>query len=185
METFITINKRASLRKRLSSREVEQEKINKILEAVRVSPSGRNKQPWRLIVIKDKKTIETLVTKSFSEANIPAKEAPVIIIMCANPSDALVTHGRDYYLFDCGMAMENLLLAATDLGLATNAMTGLDEEELKKILGIPDEVRFVAATPLSYPAGDSYDEAAQEKLGERTRMSLQEMVYSNSWGKPF
>lgn len=185
METFDAIKKRASLKKRLSSREVEQGKILKVLEATRVAPSGRNKQPWRLIVVNDKKTIETLTSRAFSEANAMVKEAPVIVVMCANPGDALVTHGRDYYLFDCGLAVENMLLAATDLGLATNAMTGVDEDELKKILGIPNEVRFVVATPLAYPAGDSYDKAAQEKLGERTRLSLQEMVYSNAWGKSF
>ena len=59
----------------------------------------------------------------------------------------------------------------------------LNEDELKKILGIPEEVRFVVATPVAYPAMDSYDEAAKEKLDQRTRKDLQELVYLNAWGK--
>lgn len=185
METLEAISKRASLKTRLSKRQVEQDKIVKILDAARLAPSGRNRQPWRFIVVKDKETIETLVSRAFNEANLVVREAPVIIITCANPSDALVTHGREYYLFDAGLAVQNMLLAATDLGLVTHPMTGLNEDELKKVLGIPDEVRFVVATPLAYPVEGSYEEAAQERLSQRTRKDRQELVYSNAWGKPF
>jgi len=78
-----------------------------------------------------------------------------------------------------------MLLAATDLGLVTHPMTAVNEDELRRVLHIPDEVRFVAATPLSYPSGGSYDEAAREKLDQRTRKSLKEVAYSEVWGKPF
>ena len=116
--------------------------------------------------------------------NLMVREAPVIIIACANPSDDYVIGGREYYLFDVAMAVENMLLAATDLGLVTHPMAGVNEDELKRILGIPPEVRFVIATPVAYPAGGSYEEAAQEKLSQRTRKDLKEMVYVNDWGTP-
>jgi len=183
METLDTINKRASLKTRLSPRHVEQEKIEKILDAARLAPSARNSQSWRFIVVKDKETIETLVSKAFSERNAVVSEAPVIIIACANPSDDLTIGGREYYLFNVALAVENMLLAATDLGLVTHPMTGVDEDELKKALRIPDEVRFVVATPLSYPAEGSYEEAAQERLSQRTRKDLRELVYWNAWGR--
>ena len=183
METLETINKRASLKTCLSPRDVEQEKIEKILDAARLAPSARNSQPWRFIVVKDKKTIETLVSRAFSERNAVVSEAPVIIIACANPGDDAIIGGREYYLFDVALAVENMLLAATDLGLVTHPMTGVDEDELKKVLGVPDEVRFVVATPLSYPADGSYEEAAQERLSQRTRKDLRELVYWNAWGR--
>ena len=53
------------------------------------------------------------------------------------------------------------------------------------LLGIPDEVKFVIATPLAYPAQGSYDRAARERLGQRTRKDRQEVAFSNQWGKPF
>jgi len=185
METLETIGKRASLKSRLSAREVEQEKITKILDAARFAPSARNRQPWRFIVVRGKENVETVVTKAFFEFNQVVKEAPVLIIACANPSDDDIHEGREYYLFDVGLAVENMLLAATDLGLVTHPMTAVNEDELRRVLHIPDEVRFVVATPLAYPIGGSYDEAARERLGQRTRKSLEEVAYSNVWGKPF
>jgi len=63
-------------------------------------------------------------------------------------------------------------------------MASLDEGKLKKMLGVPDEMEFVIATPLGYPVEGSYEEAAQERLSQRTRKGLKELVYMNTWGKP-
>jgi nitroreductase len=184
-ETLETIVKRASLKPCVSAREVEQEKITQILDAARFAPSARNSQPWRFIVVIGKQNVENLVTKAFFAFNQVVKEAPVLIIACANPSDDDIHEGREYYLFDVGLAVENILLAATALGLITHPMTAVNENELRRILHMPDEVRFVVATPLAYPGAGSYEEAAREKLSQRTRKSLKEVAYLNMWGKPF
>jgi len=183
METLEAIGKRASLKTHISPRDIEPEKIARVLDSALLAPSARNMQPWRFIVVRGRDAVETLVSRAFGEGNSPAKEAPVIIVACANPADDVTRDGKEYYLFDLGLAMENLLLAATDLGLVTHPMSGIDEGELKKVLGIPPEVRFVAATPLAYPTAGSYDEAAQEKLSQRTRKGLKELVYIGSWGE--
>ena len=185
METLQTISKRASLKTCLSGRDVEQEKIEKVLEAAKLAPSALNKQPWRFIVVKGKENVEAVVNRAFREANQVVREAPVIVIACANPSDDVVIGGKEYYLFNVALAVENMLLAATDLGLVTHPMVGVNEDELKAALGIPDEVRFVVATPLAYPAQGSYDEAARERLSQRTRKDLKEVAYLDKWGKPF
>jgi len=185
METLEVIYKRASLKLQLSRREIEQDKIDKILDAARMAPSARNQQPWRFVVVRDRKLIETLVDRAFSEVNRVAKEAPVIISVCANPNDDSVIGGKEYYMFDLGLTVENMVLAATDMGLATHIMAGIDEDELKKVLGIPAEVRSVVSVVVSYPAKDSYDESAKDKLGQRTRKSIDEITYSNKWGTPF
>lgn len=184
METLEVINKRASLKTRLSTRDVEQDKIVKILEAARLAPSSRNMQPWRFIVVRGKEAVENLVSRAFIEVNVIVREAPVVIVVCANPSDDFVIDGKEYYLFDVALAVENMLLAATDLGLVSHPMAGVNEDELKRVLGIPPEVRFVISTPLAYPAGGSYEEAAQERLKQRTRKDLKELVYANTWGMP-
>ena len=185
METLEAINKRTSLKTHLSTRDVEQDKIIKILDAARLAPSARNMQPWHFIVIKGKENVQNVVTKAFGEVNHVVKEAPVLIIACGNPSDDIIADGKEYYLFDMGLATENMLLAATDLGLVTHPMANVREDDLKRILGIPPEVRFVIATPLAYPAEGSYEEAAQERLSQRTRKNLKEMAYADAWGKPF
>ncbi len=184
MQTLEAINKRASVKAHLSESDVEQHIIDRILDAARLAPSSRNRQPWRFIVVKGREAVETLVSMAFNETNQVVKKAPVIIIACAHPDD-IVQYGTEYYLFDIGMAVQNLLLAATDLGLVTHPMRGVNKDELKKILGIPPEAEFVIATPLAYPAEGSYEEAVKERLSQRTRKDLQELVYLNAWGRPF
>ncbi|MFC1909009.1 nitroreductase family protein [Chloroflexota bacterium] len=183
MEMFEAINKRASLKGHISGRDIEEEKITKILEAARMAPSARNSQPWRFIVVRDKEIIKTLADRVFGESSATVVDAPVIIVACANPEDDIVRDGKEYYLFDVGLAVENMLLAATDLGLVTHAHTGVNAEELTDILGIPPEVKFVVTTPLAYPTEASYEEAAQDRLAERTRKDLKELVYTDGWGK--
>ena len=185
METLEAINKRASLKTRLSARDIKQDIIAKVLDAARLAPSARNNQPWRFIVVRGKEAVENLVNKAFNETNKVVKEAPVIIIVCANPNDDIIYGEKEYYLLAVGMAVENMLLVATDLGLVTHPMTGVNEDELKRILGIPHEVRFVIATPLAYPTEGSYEKAAQERLSQRTRKDLKEFVYSDVWGRQF
>jgi nitroreductase len=131
METLEAINKRASLKEHLSTRDIEQEKIISILKAARLAPSARNNQPWRFIVIKGKENVKNVVTRAFGEGNQVVKEAPVLIIVCANPRDDVIAEEKEYYLFDLGLAVENMLLAATELGLVTHPMAHVFEDELK------------------------------------------------------
>jgi nitroreductase len=182
METLDTIRKRCSLKAHISPREIEAEKLNLILEAGRLAPSARNNQPWQFIVVKDRKILDEIVP-AFSESNRVIINAPVILVVCARAIDDVVRDGKEYYLFDAGLAVENMVLAATDLGLVTHLMTAFDEAQVKQILHIPEDVRTVVATPLAYPSESSYDEAAQERLSMRMRKDLKEMVHINLWSE--
>jgi nitroreductase len=182
METLETIRKRCSLKTHIAKREIEPEKINAILEAGRLGASARNYQPWRFIVVQERQTVEELI-QAFSESNRVIKDAPVILLVCARPTDDVTKNGMEYFLFDVGLAVGNMALAATDLGLVTHLMTAFDEAEVKKVLHIPEDVRVVVATPLAYPLEGSYDEAAKERLSMRTRKCLEELVYYNRWSE--
>jgi len=180
MQTLETIRKRCSLKAHISKRGIETEKINLILEAGRLAPSARNYQPWRFIVVQDRKVVERLV-KAFSESNQVILDAPLILLICARAGDDVIKNGIEYYLFDVGLAVENIVLAATELGIVTHLMTAFDEEQVKQILHIPEDVRAVVATPLAYPLDASYDEAASERLSARTRKDIKELVHLNHW----
>jgi nitroreductase len=182
METFEVIRKRCSLKAHISKREIEDEKINLILEAGSLAASARNNQPWRFIVVQDKQRIEQLVS-AFSESNQVIRDAPIILIICGRAVDDVVREGREYYLFDIGLAVGNMLMAATDLGLVTHLMSAFDEAQVKDILGIPEDVRAVVATPLAYPLEESYDDAAKERLSIRTRKDLKDLVYRDHWSE--
>ncbi len=182
MNTMDTIRKRCSLKMHISGREIELEKINTILEAGQLAPSARNYQPWRFIVVQDRKVVEKLV-KAFSESNQVIVAAPVILVICARAGDDVIKNGLEYYLFDLGLAVENMVLAATELGIVTHLMTAFDEAMVKQILHIPEDVRAVVATPLAYPIEESYLEAAQERLSKRTRTDLKDLVHTNHWSE--
>ena len=182
METFEAIHKRCSLKMHLSGRPIEEEKIQAVLKAGQLAPSARNTQPWRFILVRDRETIETL-TQAVPEANQVISQAPAIIVACARPGDDVMHDGKEYYLFDLGLAVENMLLAATDLGLVTHLMAAFDEAKIKKILHIPDEVRVVIVTPLAYPLEDSYAEASAERLSKRSRKDLNDLVYPDRWSE--
>ncbi|MBI2934418.1 MAG: nitroreductase family protein [Chloroflexi bacterium] len=184
MEAISVIQRRASLKSCLSDGKIDHGDLIQVLEAARAAPSGRNNQPTRFVVVTDREKINRLAREAFSEGNAMVGQAAALIFVCANPNDSMTRDGQSYYLYDAGLATENLLLAATDLGLATHIMTGFKEVETRRILGIPDEVRIVAATPLACPAQGSYAEASRGRLAGRTRKSLQEIAFVDSWGSP-
>ena len=140
------VTSRVSVREYLN-KEVEEEKLTKVFEAARLAPSWANKQGCRYVVIKDKETISALASGFTSWL----KEAPVVLVACIDPKDSGSHNGMDYYLVDVGISMQQLILAATNLGLGTCWIGGFEEEKVKNLLGIPDHVRVVAMTPLGYP----------------------------------
>ena len=184
METLEAIRKRCSLKAHLSGRAIEQEKINTVLDAACLAPSARNLQPWRFVVVIGRDAVEDLVQAAFSGPGAVVAQAPVLIVVCARPEDDVEIDGKPYYLFDVGLAVGNMLLAATDLGLVTHPMASFDEIQVKRTLQIPDDHRVVIVTPLAYPLEDSYDQAAEERISQRTRKDLSELAYVNRWGEP-
>ena len=184
MDTLTTIQKRCSLKDHLSSREIPAGTITTIIEAAILAPSARNNQPWRFVVVQGQEAVENLVDHAFLGTNTIARQAPVIIVVCARAEDDVIVDGKEYYLFDLGLTVENMLLAATELGLVTHLILRFDEGMVKKILNIPDEIRVVITTPLAYPNDGSYDEAARDRLSQRTRKSIAEVVYDQQWTEP-
>ncbi len=183
METLEAIQKRCSLKSQISPREIEPEVVHAVLDAARYAASSRNHQPWRFVVVQGQPAVQALVDTAVSGTNAVIRDAPVVIAVCARPQDDSISNGREYYLFDTGMAVANLLLAATDFGLVTHPMAGFDEEAVKRHLNIPEDVRVIMITPLAYPATGSYDEAARDRLAQRTRKAFGEVVFFNRWGE--
>jgi nitroreductase len=129
METLKAIGLRTSLKTRISAKDIEPEKVRQVLNAGRLAPSAHNGQPWCFVVVNDRETVRKLVDNTFNqEVNRAARNAPVIIVVVANPDEGRVIHNREYYSFDIGLAVENMLLAATDLGLVTHLMSNVKSE---------------------------------------------------------
>jgi nitroreductase len=186
MEFFEVISKRKSYRN-FSSQPVEQEKILKVLEAARLAPSWQNRQCWRFIVVQNKDKINKIGRLNPFTLNINffLRKVPVIIVACANPKDSGERDGKDYYLVDTAIAMQHLILAATDLGLATCWIGAFDEKMIKHALEIPDEIRVVALTPLGYAAEKQniVDKVSKFVAKGAKRKPLEDIAFFNKWNK--
>lgn len=182
MDFVDLVRARKSVRQ-YSDQVVEDDKVDKILEAARLAPSWVNKQCWRYIVVRNKETIAEIATKGTGIYNSWLKKAPVVIVACANPKDSGSRNGIDYYLIDVGISMEHIMLQAADLGLGSCWIGGFDEKEIKRILGIPENLKVVALTPIGYPANDPgmMSKVTKFFIGSAKRKPLEEIVHKEKW----
>ena len=148
MDVFTAISQRSSVRA-YKATDVEEDKLKKILEAGRLSPSASNRQEWKFIVVRDKETKKKLAKAAFGQTFIG--EAPVVIVACGTESKTIMACGQPAYTVDVSIACAFMILQAYELGLGTCWIGAFKEDEVKKILKIPEEVRVVAMTPLGYP----------------------------------
>jgi nitroreductase len=164
------LKKRRSIRK-YQAKVVEEETIMQVLEAARLGPSAANRQPCHFIVITKSEVRESLKTAYAAEWFI---QAPVIIVGCVNAKEAWRRRdGEDFSKVDFAIAMQNLVLCATELGLGTCWIANFDENVVKKVLSIPKEIRVVAMTPLGYPD--------EKKEPVTDRKILDEFVHREKW----
>ena len=151
---------------------VEDEKLEKVLEAARLAPTASNRQPFRLIVIHTNGREEEL-RRIYSPSWFV--EAPIVICICGIPSQSWVRRDRkDYRDVDVAIAMDHLILAATDLGLGTCWVGAFNTEEARRILRLPDDVEPIAFTPLGYPDD-------QPSPRHKIRKSIHELVSKEHW----
>jgi nitroreductase len=180
MEFESVIKSRESIRD-YSDKKVEDDKIKYVLECARFAPSWTNKQCWQFIVVKDKKTINDLSKTSI--INRWLKNVPVIIVACGNPKKSGFRNGIKYFIVDVSIALEHIVLAATDIGLGTCWIGGFNEKKVKKILEIPENIKVVALTPLGYPADRKYifGKLAKVVTQSKKRKNLDEITHDNLW----
>ncbi len=164
MDVSIAINQRCSVRA-YKGTDVEEDKLKKVLEAGRLSPSASNRQDWKFIVVKSKETKKKLAKAAFRQSFIG--EAPVVIVACGTDSKAVMACGQPTHTVDVSIACSFMILQAQELGLGTCWIGAFNEGETKKILNIPGDVRVVAVIPLGYP---------NQTPSQKFRKSLNEIV---------
>lgn len=147
MEVFEAIEKRKSIRK-YQSTEIEDEKLNKILESARIAPSAANRQEWKFIVVKNQETRDKLAEAANGQKFVG--QAPVIIVACSTESERIMPCGQYAYTVDLSIAVSFMILEATELGLGTCWLGAYSEDYVKEILEIPEEIRVVAMFTLGY-----------------------------------
>ena len=142
------MKKRFSVR-RFKDKEVEQEKIDKLIEAARIAPSAKNVQPWHFVIIKDKEKREKLTNICKGQKFV--SQAPISIAVCANHRDYTMTSGENASSVDATIAAEHIALEAVELGLGTCWLGAFYADQLAELIELPDDYKVVTLLPIGYP----------------------------------
>jgi nitroreductase len=158
-ELMKAIQERRSVRN-YEDKDVPEELLNQVLEAVKWAPSWANTQCWEVVVVRDPAVKEKLQA-TLAKGNPAAKaivNAPVVLAMCGKLQSSgyykneVTTKFGDWFLFDLGIATQNLCLAAHDAGLGTVIVGLLDHDKAAEVLGVPQGYELVVLVPLGYPS---------------------------------
>ena len=156
-----------------STKMVEKEKIDRILEAARLSPTAANKQPQRLYVLKSKEALQKAQSASFSSLY----GAPVVILLCYD-LDSVWHNQRETLLpdynsgeQDCGIVATQMMYAAEEQGVHTIWIRGFDAGALQRVFELPANMIPAMMLPIGYPSANS---APSPKHFERK--ALEEIV---------
>ncbi len=169
-------------RRALSEAHVSREEIETMIEAAHLAPSCFNNQSWRFVAIDDPETLSA-VKAAMPRGNYWTGPAPAIIAVYSKPDlDCQLSDKRDYYLFDCGMAVSNLMMQATQMGLIAHPIAGFKPVVVKEILGIPNDHVLITLVVIAQPGDPEKlsEKHREEELGARERKALAEVL---SWNK--
>lgn len=145
--------------------EVPEEKLKKVLNAMRYAPSAENCQPWKFIIVK-MDDIKAKLRPACNNRNFVA-EAPIVIIGCASINDAYPYVGMymSSYPIDLAMALNSAQLVAAEEGLGSCWLWDFHDEKLRDILDIPDDMRVVFVMTLGIPDEDA-EKSSRKHLNE-------------------
>jgi len=164
-----------------ASQPVKEEGIKAIFESARVAPSACNSQTWRFIAVTDRALIQKITQDGMLPVirNAWIATAPLVIVGCAqldilaNRVGSLVT-GIEYYQIDLGIAMEHMVLKATELGLGTCWIGWFNEKKIKEILEIPKTIKVLALLTVGYPKDTDVNLVKKRK-------PVEEIFYRDKW----
>ena len=149
---------------------VEQDKLDRILEAARLAPSARNMQEWRFVVVRDAALRKKLVPACNNQQFVG--QAPVVIVACGDMADHVMRCGQHSAPIDVAIGLEHIALQAVREGLATCWIGSFFADQVRQLLGIPEHIAIVEVLPLGYPA---------DQAGPKKRVSIGEIACYDRW----
>lgn len=175
MKSFLNLVKARQSDRAYLDKPVEPEKINRILEAVRLAPSACNAQPWKIIVVTDtekRRLIADATASKLLSMNHFSKQAPVQLVLIEESANFTSSVGgwatnKHYPHIDLGIVASHICLAATDEGLGSCMIGWCDEKKIRKALDIPNNKRVMLVILIGY---------TEQKQRDKKRKSLDEIV---------
>ena len=170
-----------------SDRIVERDKLQRMFEAARWAASSFNEQPWSFIVATKEKPDEYAALLScLTEKNQRwARRAPVLMISVAKLNFEKNGKPNRHAFHDVGMAVSNLIVQATALGLYVHQMAGFSVETVRETYGVPEGFEPVAAIAVGYPDDPNVlaEQFRQQEVGPRQRKPISSFIFEAKWGE--
>ena len=170
-----------------ADRPVEPAKLLSLWEAARWSASCTNQQPWYFIVAAKEDAAEYARLLSCLRENNQqwASHAPVLMVSAAKLSFDMNGQPNRYAFHDVGLAVANLIVQATALGLFVHQMAGFYPDKVRELYSVPDDFEPVAGIVLGYPGDPATlpEELRQREVAQRVRKPLETFVFQGAWGE--
>ena len=167
MEVFEAARTVLAIRK-YQDKPIPPEAVRRILEAGRLTASASNNQPWHFIVVDDRAVLQQLGQLARSGPYIA--QAPLAIVVAIEKNQFAVSDGS--------RAIQSMILTAWSEGIGSNWVGFVGMDQVKPLLGIPDDLDVVAILPFGYPAQPA-------GRGKKKRKPLSEVTYRGRFGQPF
>lgn len=168
-------------------RPITRAEILRLLEAARWAPSCANEQPWRFVVVSrsDAAAFDRLLACLVEGNRKWAARASLLIVLVAKLTFDRNGAPNKYAQHDVGLALGNLLLQATAMGIAGHPMAGFDAESTRMACHIPDGFDPVSVTALGYPGHpDSLEDPYRAReIASRERLTIGQLAFSGAWGQ--
>ena len=170
-----------------SDRLVEPEKLRSLFEAARWAASSFNEQPWNFIVATKQNPEEHAhLLSCLVEGNQRwARAAPVLMVSVAKLNFDKTGKPNRHAFHDVGLAVQNLIIEATALGLFVHQMAGFSPQKVREIYGVAEGFEPVAAIAIGYglAAGELPEALREFDLGPRRRQPVSSFVFQDRWGE--
>lgn len=164
--------------------EITDDIIKELATAARLSASCFNNQPWRYVFVREPGALERM-HEALSRGNAWATAASMIIAVVSRPDLDCQIKGRDYYLFDTGMATALLILRATELGLVAHPIAGYSPKKAREVLGIPEDMAVVTLVIVGKHAEEIgpllSEEQAKVEVARPKRLKISEFTHMDRY----
>ena len=171
MSVLDVIRNRGSIR-RYKAKLIPEDEMATILEAARLAQSAANRQPWQFVAVTDDAMAKRLSIAANNQGFVG--RAAAVIVCLANPNESAKVGPFEGFLIDIAIAIENMALTAGDLGIGSCWIGAFSEEEVKELLGVPENLRVVSLLTLGYP---------DERPSPKRRKTFQDVVHYDRYGR--
>ncbi len=161
------IKNRRSIRN-YQDKEIPEKVLHNVLEAARLAPSAGNRQPWKLILVKDKELKKQVMLAAGRQGFV--EQAPIVVAGCALNTEHIMPNGIHSHPVDLTIVLDHLSLQAVKEGLGTCWIGDFDQNRIKEILHIPENVIIVSLMTLGYPV---------EILPKKNRKQMEDLICYN------